>query len=103
MQDFDNDWDQVVATPVEAFRQVPFAEVFGDAGSWDSDLNGYIMRIENQHSGKVTEKLYKKATTASKALRRYEDEGHYVTCYCKETMYSTLGITGDDDDTIDED
>ena len=96
--DFDNNWAAVRSTPSRAFRQVPFDDVYSRAGSWDTELMGAILRVEDPASGTIREKHYTRMANARQALKRFETKGKSVTLLTAGEMYSTAGFADDDPD-----
>jgi hypothetical protein len=97
VDDFDNNWAAVRSTPSKAFRQVPFDDVYNRAGSWDSELMGAILRVEDPEAGTIKEKHYTRVANARQALNKYESKGKCVLLLTAEEMYSTAGFADDDD------
>lgn len=98
MIEFKNRWQEIMDTPAGDFRSVPFMELIRRASSWDNEVPGVVMRIENSKSGKVTEKLYRRPGSASNACMKAEAAGHVVTLYDSEQMYCSTGIECIDDE-----
>lgn len=98
MKEYPNKWAEIRDTPVEAFRQMRFRDVFMRAGCWDSELEGMVIRVEDSETGLITEKRYKRIGRALNYQSEQEALGNIVTAYDNEQLYCSHGFNDSDDE-----
>lgn len=84
--EFDNDWEQVNATPASHFRTATFREVLSRASSWDLGDAQYIIRAQHT-DGTIEEFAFANQPVFRSKAMELESMGAFLTVMNPETMY----------------
>lgn len=99
MEDFQNDWETVAATPAERFITPLAKDVLSRASAWELPSEySLVVRVQHPDTYKVTEKCFKRVSAATRFCTKREAEGFLVTAYNNETLYSSVGFADYDDE-----
>lgn len=99
MEDFQNDWETVAATPAERFVTPLARDVLQRANAWDLPSQyALVVRVQDPDTYKVTEKCFKRVSAATRFVNNKETEGLLVTAYNNESLYHSAGFTSDDEE-----
>jgi hypothetical protein len=102
LEDFQNDWETVAATPAERFITPLAKDVIFRASAWDLPTKyALVVRVQNPDTYKITEKCFKRVSAATRFCSNKEAEGYLVTAYNNETLYSSVGFADEYDDEED--
>lgn len=89
---YDNNVSQVMNTPWQMFRQISFKDMMERCSSWDGDLDGIILRVEDPKTGLISESHF---DDIRKYKRTYKTllQTHNLTSFDSESMYTNYVST----------
>ena len=75
---FPNNYDEVFATPSEAFASIPYEDFMEMALMWHiPSSHCCIMRVEHKKTGKITEHAYQRLSAAKNKLLALGEDRNY--------------------------
>jgi len=75
---FPNNYDEVFATPSEAFASIPYEDFMEMALMWHiPSSHCCIMRVEHKKTGKITEHAYQRLSAAKNKLMALGEDRNY--------------------------
>ena len=102
-EEFDNNWEEVNATPAERFNSVPFHLIINRAGAWELP-KAYVcvVRSQDPSTKETEERFFKSQKRAESYIGKQETIGYEVTSYTNESLYyspgfAAVGLNEDDD------
>jgi hypothetical protein len=103
-EEFDNDWDSVLALSEEEIHSYTYQEVIHRVGSWELP-KAYALIVRSQHpeTKVVEERCFKNQKRAEAFVGKQEYLGFEVTCYNNDQLYFSPGFAaiGLEDEDVD--